>query len=78
MSAGEASPAEPPLLDVAFREDDCRIRKDNSPQNFAVLRHLSLNLLNQEKTAKTGVKNKRLRAGWDDEYLAKVLAVSVS
>ena len=51
-----------------FREDDCRIRKDNARQNFAMIRHISLNLLNQEKTSKTGAKNKRLRAGWDDEY----------
>jgi predicted transposase YbfD/YdcC len=62
------------VLDVAFREDECRIRKDNAPQNFAILRHISLNLLNQEKTLKTGIKNKRLKAGWDNEYLAKVLA----
>ena len=66
------------VLDVAFREDDCRIRKDHAPQNFAILRHVSLNLLNQEKTSKTGVKNKRLRAGWDDEYLAKILALSAN
>ena len=51
------------VLDVGFREDDCRIRKDNAPQNFAIIRHISLNLLNQEKTSKTGAKNKRLRAG---------------
>lgn len=62
------------VLDVAFCEDDCRIRKDNAPQNFAVLRHIALNLLNQEKTLKTGIKNKRLQAGWDNEYLAKVIA----
>lgn len=62
------------VLDVAFHEDDCRIRKDNAPQNLAVLRHIALNLLNQEKSLKTGIKNKRLKAGWDNEYLAKVLA----
>jgi hypothetical protein len=53
---------------VGFREDDCRIRKDNSPQNFAIFRHISLNLLNQEKTLKTGAKNKQVRAWWDDDY----------
>jgi predicted transposase YbfD/YdcC len=62
------------VLDVVFREDDCRIRKDNAPENFAVLRHIALNLLNQDKTGKMGIKNKQLQAGWDNDYLAKVLA----
>ena len=62
------------VLDIAFREDDCRIRKDNGAQNFAILRHIALNLLKQEKTAKCGVKNKRLKAGWDESYLLKVLS----
>lgn len=61
------------VLDVAFREDESRIRKDNAPQNFAILRHIANSLLQQDKTAKTGIKNKRLKAGWDNEYLAKVL-----
>jgi len=63
------------VLDVAFREDDSRIRKGNGAQNFAVLRHIALNLLKQEKTAKCGIKAKRLKAGWDQGYLLKVLAV---
>jgi predicted transposase YbfD/YdcC len=61
------------VLDVQFNEDDYRIRKDNSPENFAVLRHIAHNLLNQEKSLKVGVKRKRNRAGWDDDYLFKVL-----
>ena len=61
------------VLDVAFREDESRIRKDHSPTNMAIIRHIALNLLKQEKTAKVGMKAKRLRAGWDDEYLLKVL-----
>lgn len=62
------------VLDVVFREDDCRIRKGNGAQNFAVLRHIALNLLTQEETAKCGTKAKRLKAGWDESYLIKVLS----
>jgi len=62
------------VLDVAFREDECRIRSGHAPENFAILRHLAVSALNQESTAKVGIKNKRLRAGWDNDYLLKVLA----
>jgi predicted transposase YbfD/YdcC len=61
------------VLDVAFNEDDCRIRKDHAPANFSLLRHMALNLLRQEKTQKNGIKVKRNKAGWDDAYLFKVL-----
>jgi predicted transposase YbfD/YdcC len=60
-------------LDIAFDEDQCRVRKDNGPENFAILRHIALNLLKQEKTSKHSIKAKRLQAGWDDTYLLKVL-----
>ncbi len=63
------------VLDVSFREDECRIRRDNSPENFALLRHIALNLLSQEKTAMMGIQNKRLQAAWDDQYLAQVLRI---
>jgi predicted transposase YbfD/YdcC len=62
------------VLDVAFREDDCRVHTDFAPQNLAVIRHLALNLLKQEQTAKVGIKAKRLKAGWSTAYLRKVLA----
>lgn len=62
------------ILDVAFREDDCRIRKGHGAQNFAVLRHIALNLLKQETSAKCGIKAKRLKAGWNENYLLKVLS----
>ena len=70
----KASPAEPPLLDVQFSEDSSRIRKDNAPQNFAIIRQIALNLLSQDKTINAGIKAKRKRAGWDNNYLLKVLA----
>lgn len=62
------------VLDIAFREDECRVRKDHGDQNFAILRHIALNLLKQEKTVKVGVKGRRLKAGWDQDYLLKVLS----
>ena len=62
------------ILDVALNEDHSRVRKDQAPENFAVLRHIALNLLKQEKTAKGGIHAKQLQAGWKEDYLLKVLA----
>ena len=64
------------VLDIAFREDDCRIRKGYGAQNFAVLRHLALNLLGQDTTAKCGINAKRKKAGWDENFLLNILANS--
>lgn len=61
-------------LDVAFREDESRIRKGDGAQNFSFLRRLALTLLKRETTAKMGLKAKRHQAGWDNAYLLKVLA----
>lgn len=61
------------VLDVGFREDESRVRTDHAPENLSTLRRLALNLIRHEKTAKLGVKNKRLKAGWDENYLCKVL-----
>lgn len=65
------------VLDVALNEDRSRVRKDQAPENFAVLRHIALNLLKQEKTAKGGIHAKQLQAAWKQEYLLKVLSASV-
>jgi predicted transposase YbfD/YdcC len=61
------------VLDIAFREDDSRVRLGHAPENFAVLRHIALNLLRQDSTAKVGIHNKRLKAGWDEAYLATLV-----
>jgi len=63
------------VLDVAFREDESRIRKGNAPENLAIIRHLVLNLLKNEKSVKGGTETKRMRAGWDNEFLIKVISV---
>jgi predicted transposase YbfD/YdcC len=62
------------VLDVAFREDESRVRKNHGPENMATMRHIALNLLKQDKTAKIGVNGKRLKAGWDNDYLANILS----
>jgi predicted transposase YbfD/YdcC len=62
------------VLDIAFDEDRHRLRKDHGPENFAVLRHIALNLLKQEKSLKRSIKGKRLVAGWNQDYLLKVLS----
>ena len=62
------------ILDIAFREDESRVRKDHGAQNLAILRHIALNLLKQETTCKLGVFNKRLKAAWDLDYMRTVLA----
>ena len=60
-------------LDVTFQEDQCRIRKGHADANFSILRRTALSMLKNESTAKVGIKNKRLTAGWDESYLEKVL-----
>jgi predicted transposase YbfD/YdcC len=64
------------VLDVALNEDHSRVRKDHAPENLAVIRHIALNLLKQEKTAKGGIHAKQLQAGWKEDYLLKVLAAA--
>ncbi len=65
-------------LDIAFREDESRVRIGHAGENPAIIRKLALNLLRNEKTAKGGVKAKRLQAGWDGDYLLTVIGVNDS
>ena len=59
--------------EVAFGEDQCRIRKDYAPQKMATPRQISHNLLKKETNLKVGIQGKRLQAGWREDYLLKVL-----
>lgn len=61
------------VLDVSFREDQSRIRKDHGAANMSLLRRLTLNMIRQEQTLKWSLKGKRKRAGWDNGYLETVL-----
>jgi predicted transposase YbfD/YdcC len=63
------------VLDIAFREDESRIRTGNGAQSFAILRRIALSLLKQERTAKCGLRTRRLKAAWDNDYLLKVLSI---
>jgi predicted transposase YbfD/YdcC len=60
-------------LDVTFQEDQCRLRQGHADANFSILRRTALALLKNEPTAKVGIKNKRLIAGWNETYLQQVL-----
>jgi predicted transposase YbfD/YdcC len=61
------------VLDVTFREDDCRVRLGHAPENFAILRHIALNLLRQDRSSKGSVPTKRFRAALNDHYLRSLL-----
>ena len=61
------------VLDVAFGEDDSRVRTGHAAENFSVLRRMALNMLKNETTSQGGVAARRKRAGWDEDYLLKVL-----
>lgn len=63
------------ILDVAYREDDCRMRNGCSAENFSTVRRISLNLLKNEKNLNKGIATKRLKAGWDNDYLKTVLKI---
>jgi len=61
------------VLDVAFREDDSRVRVGEGAPNFALLRHLALNLLRQDDSRRGSIATKRFRAALDDTYLRTLL-----
>jgi predicted transposase YbfD/YdcC len=60
-------------LDVSFREDECRVRKGHGAENLSRLRRVALNLLKRDTSVKIGIHGKRLKAGWDEHYLLRLL-----
>jgi len=61
------------VLDVVFREADCRVRAGNAAENFAVMRHLSLNLPKSLKDTELSIRIRRMSAAWNKGFLLKVL-----
>ena len=62
-------------LDIAFREDDSRVRSGHAQANLATIRRLALNLIKQDHRRKIGIKASRKRAGWDLDYIKELLRV---
>jgi predicted transposase YbfD/YdcC len=62
------------VLDVVFKEDYCRKRKDNAAENFNIIRKMALNIIRtNKKNDKVSLRRARLAAGWDDSYLDNLL-----
>jgi predicted transposase YbfD/YdcC len=64
------------VLDVAFREDDCRVRAGNAAENLSMVRQLALSLLKQRTEAKCGIQGRRLMAGWNDQFLLRTIGLT--
>ena len=62
------------VLDVVFREDASRVRERNAARNLALLRKIALNLARADSTLKASLKGKRKYAGWDDAFMATLIA----
>ena len=61
------------VLDMIFRDDECRVRTDNAPANFAIIKHIAYNLMRRAAT-KDSMRLRRKVAAWDDEFLASLIA----
>jgi hypothetical protein len=59
---------------LLFNEDKARNRKGHSAANMAIMRHMAVNLVKNGKSSKVSIKNRRLKAGWDDRYLLKLIS----
>ena len=62
------------VLDVVFNEDKARNRKNHSASNMTIIRHMAVNLVKADKSSKNSIRGRRLKAGWDDNYLLKLIS----
>ena len=60
------------VMDMVFRDDECRVRKDHAPANFTTIKHMASNLM-RNATAKGSMRLKRKAAAWDDDFLATLV-----
>jgi predicted transposase YbfD/YdcC len=61
------------VLDMIFRDDECRVRTDNAPANFATIKHMAYNVMRSAAT-KDSMRLRRKVAAWDDDFLASLIA----
>jgi hypothetical protein len=61
------------VMDMVFRDDECRVRKDHAPSNFTTIKHMTSNLM-RHATANDSMRLKRKAAAWDDDFLAGLVA----
>jgi predicted transposase YbfD/YdcC len=61
------------VMDMVFRDDECRVRTENAPANFTTLKHMAQNLI-KKSPGKDSQRLKRKTAGWDDDFLASLIA----
>ena len=60
------------VLDMTFRDDECRVRTNNAPANFTTIKHLALNLI-RKAPGKSSIRSRRKAAAWDDDFLAGII-----
>jgi hypothetical protein len=60
-------------MDMVFRDDECRVRTENAPANFAIIKHIAFNLI-RRAPGKDSMRLKRKVAAWDDDFLATIIA----
>jgi predicted transposase YbfD/YdcC len=65
------------VMDIVFRDDECRVRKKNAPANFVTVKHITQNML-KSLPGKSSMRVRRKKAGWDDEFLAAALAAKIA